>query len=105
MYTPDPVPNAAFGLTAADFPEEAFGVFDDNWPALACFEAVSTQWRAGSAGFTGLDYAAVTSVMDATGVRQGDRAALLGDVRVAELAVLSYWDRERRKREAMRGHG
>jgi hypothetical protein len=88
MYEPPPKVDTSLGLTAADFPKIEVGVWPENWPALTVFDAMSTQWRMGPAGPTGLDYGPLPWVMDTRGIPKKDRASVFDDVRVMELAAL-----------------
>jgi len=57
--------------------------------AVDVFIAMSTQWRVGYVGATGLDYAALPMVMRMAGVLPGDRREVFDQVRVMEDAALS----------------
>lgn len=48
-----------------------------------------TQWRHGFAGPTGLDYGAVLALMEIRQVPHDQRARLMADLQVMELAALS----------------
>ncbi|HEZ1442680.1 TPA: DUF1799 domain-containing protein [Neisseria meningitidis] len=82
-----------FGFSADDFSEEetTFGVWPCNWQAVQLFIGVSTQWRIGMSGATGLDYSAVAAVMECGNIKSKKRKALLEKVRLMELEVLSMW--------------
>lgn len=90
IYTPGPTEAEAarFGLTV----EEASGSPIDVWPEhlAVCnlFIALTTQWRVGMAGATGLDYAALPAVMSLHGIPRKDRLEVFEDLRVLERAVL-----------------
>lgn len=73
---------------ANHFTENEVDVFEENWPALALFAALSTQWRVGMAGATGLDYPAVLAVMDVQGIAPEDRRERFDEIRVMERAAL-----------------
>jgi uncharacterized membrane protein YbjE (DUF340 family) len=49
---------------------------------------MSTQWRVGMSGATGLDYNALPVVMRLSGVASADRAGVFEDVRTLESAAL-----------------
>jgi len=72
--------------------EEASGppveVWPDNAPSLNVFIAMSTQWRVGMSGATGLDYAALPGVMRLIGVSAAERADVFDDIRIMEDAAL-----------------
>lgn len=52
------------------------------------FIAMSTQWRIGMSGATGLDYNALPVVMKLGGIPAKDRPAVFEDVRIMEDAAL-----------------
>jgi hypothetical protein len=64
-------------------------VWPENWPAVHAFLLVRTQWRTGAGGATGLDYPAVWLTLRIYQVQ--DRAAVFGDLRVMEGAILQAW--------------
>ena len=49
---------------------------------------MSTQWRIGMSGATGLDYTTLTQVMRMCGVKAANRADVFADVRTLEDAAL-----------------
>ena len=75
--------------------EEASGedvkVWPDNVPTLNVFVAMSTQWRVGYNGATGLDYAALPVVEDRVGIR-----ADFDGLRAMEEAALAQMAENRR---------
>ena len=75
--------------------EEASGedvkVWPDNVPTLNVFVAMSTQWRVGNNGATGLDYAALPVVEDRVGIR-----ADFDGLRAMEEAALAQMAENRR---------
>lgn len=75
------------GLTRADI-ESDLMVWAINWPALQVFNAMSTQWRQGFCGPTGLDYGVLPAVMDLAGIETEQRAEVFADVRVMEREAL-----------------
>jgi hypothetical protein len=64
----------------------------DIWPvnfvAVKVFEAMSTQWRVGSGGPIGLDYAALPFVMRTCGVKHGEREDIFSCIRLMEQEAL-----------------
>lgn len=48
-----------WGLTDDHYPEPNVDVWDEAWDAVQLFSSISTQWRVGSGGVVGLDYAIV----------------------------------------------
>ena len=85
--------------------ELTFGVWRENWSVLELFCSCQTQWRhAGMGGVrTGLDYAAVESVVRMTG-RIDAAAELFAGVRVMEHAAMEVFaeqaEAEKRKSKA-----
>ncbi|EKN4715347.1 DUF1799 domain-containing protein [Yersinia enterocolitica] len=78
---------AAFGLTLDDYDDEIVEVGPDVWPSFNVFHAMTTQWRTGVNGVTGLDYNCLSQVMDWLGVE--DEATVFSDIRVMEQAALA----------------
>ena len=80
---------STFGLEEADFDDaQLLGVWPCNWRAARLFIAAGTQWRVGMAGATGLDYAALTAVMDFHGIPAKKRRRLFDDIRLMEAEAL-----------------
>lgn len=52
------------------------------------FNSMSTQWRVGMSGATGLDYAVLPVVMDLEGVETDKRRQIFQDVRTMEQEAL-----------------
>ncbi|WP_150659099.1 DUF1799 domain-containing protein [Pseudomonas fluorescens] len=88
LYQPTFKGQDAFGFSAEDYSDE-FEVWPDNWPAFTVFEAMSTQWRTGACGATGMDYGVLLNVMCLSGVPVKDRTAIFHDLRVMEAEALS----------------
>lgn len=78
-----------FGLSADDYTEEeqTVEVWPDNWKAFLCFQSMSTQWRSGVGGVTGLDYNVLPWLMKLHGIE--DEATALNDIRVMERAAMA----------------
>lgn len=72
--------------------EEAGGneveVWPDNVRAIGVFVRMSTQWRVGMGGASGLDYSVLPAVMRLTGVPVEERADVFESVRILEEAAL-----------------
>ena len=75
---------------------EAVGVWPDNVSTLNVFVAMSTQWRVGNNGATGLDYAALPVVEDRVGIKPDDRRAVFDGLRAMEEAALAQMAENRR---------
>lgn len=89
-----------FGFSEDDFSDEdtTFGVWPCNWQAVQLFIGVSTQWRVGMSGATGLDYSAVAAVMACSNIKRKKRKSLLEKIRLMELEVLAMWAGENEQR-------
>ena len=59
-----------------------------NAEAFSVFNSMSTQWRSGMGGATGLDYGVLPVVMDLEGVEVDDRQHVFRDVRTMEQEAL-----------------
>ncbi|MBD1589790.1 DUF1799 domain-containing protein [Pseudomonas sp. C2L12B] len=79
---------AAFGFSPEDF-EEVFELLPDTMASFVVFEAMSTQWRAGMCGATGLDYGSLPAVMRLMAVPAADRRDIFHDLRVMEAEALA----------------
>ncbi|WP_196913113.1 DUF1799 domain-containing protein [Pseudomonas nitroreducens] len=80
---------AALGLTRDDIADQdVVYVLPDNWLPLRVFQSMSTQWRIGMSGASGLDYSALPTVMKFEGVRKRDRLDVFDCVQVLERAAL-----------------
>ncbi len=77
------------GLTLADIPEEEVEVWPDAWPAFRLFEALSTQWRLGQGGPSGLDYAAIPVTASMLGIKRRDLTDIFPDLRIMEVEALA----------------
>lgn len=77
----------AIGLTREDVEDTSdFEVWPENWIPLQVFSELSTQWRMGPGGPTGLDYGAVRWVMDLLKVKK--QYGVLRDIQVLESSAL-----------------
>ncbi|MDN0096559.1 DUF1799 domain-containing protein [Yersinia rohdei] len=78
---------AGNGLTPDDFDDVIIEIWQDVWPAFNVIRAMSTQWRTGMSGPTGLDYGCLSQVMDWVGVES--KATVFDDIRHMESVALS----------------
>ncbi|WP_421551747.1 DUF1799 domain-containing protein [Pseudomonas yamanorum] len=76
-----------FGLSTEDFDQDV-DVWPDNWPAFRLFNALSTQWRVGACGATGLDYTVIRDVADYIGIKKKQIAEIFPDLQVMEAEAL-----------------
>ncbi|MBF4111292.1 DUF1799 domain-containing protein [Enterobacter cloacae] len=95
FYTPEPTAAdlAPYGLTPDDYDDQYIDVWPDVWPSFLLFQAVSTQWRTGMGGASGLDYNVLPWVMRLHHVE--DEATALSDIRIMESAALKVMHKER----------
>lgn len=75
-------------MTKADIPEDEYDVWPDNWSAFLLFEAMSTQWRVGMGGATGLDYNALPPVASMLGMKRREIPEVFHDIRVMEAEAM-----------------
>jgi hypothetical protein len=80
---------AVLGLTLADIPDEEIEVWPDAWPAFRLFDAMSTQWRTGMGGASGLDYSAIPAAAAMLGIKRRDLPYIFPDLRVMEVEALA----------------
>lgn len=71
-----------------------FYLWPEHVPALALFNAVSTQWRTDFGQRTGLDYAGVRASPDFLRIKRRKREAVLVDVCTIERAWLDARDKQ-----------
>jgi hypothetical protein len=62
-------------------------IYPDNMESVGVFCDMSTQWRVGMSGATGLDYAALPAVLNIRKVK--DRADVFDCLQIMERAVLA----------------
>ncbi|MBK5400504.1 DUF1799 domain-containing protein [Pseudomonas sp. TH39(2020)] len=84
----------AFGFSAEDYGDEA-EVWPDTWPAFQVFEAMSTQWRTGACGATGLDYTSIRDVAGFLGLTRAQATDIFPDIRIMEAEALRVMAEQR----------
>lgn len=80
---------AVFGLSEDDYEPEQLLILPDNWQSVCIFNSLSTQWRVGYSGPTGLDYAVLDGMFKLAGVKKKDRPQVFADIRIMESAALT----------------
>lgn len=75
-------------MSLDDFEVETVYVWPENELPLEVFDALSTQWRIGFNGATGLDYSAIPLVMEELRVPKKKRKQVFSDIRIMESAAL-----------------
>lgn len=88
-----------YGLLPEDLDRSAFEVFPDNLAAVTTFIAMSTQWRVGAAGATGLDYAALPAVLELRSVPREEWPDLFEQLQVIETEALTIMIERRAKND------
>lgn len=88
---------AMFGLTKDDLPDEIIDVYPDNWDVFLLFDAMSTQWRVGAVGATGLDYGVIPIVAKSVGIKKKQIPEILSGLRIMEAEALKVMIEEREK--------
>lgn len=78
----------ALGLKPEDFPEPQVDLWSENWPAIQFFTRISTQWRTGMNGPTGLDYNVVFHELDRQGTAGDAYDEMMAAIRVIESTAL-----------------
>ncbi len=77
----------AFCLTREDVEDTSdFEIWPENWIPFLVFSEVSTQWRVGAGGATGLDYVAVEWVMGLMKIKK--KYEVLRAIRTMESSAL-----------------
>jgi hypothetical protein len=75
-------------LTVEEASGPAVEIWPDNLLSVNSFIALSTQWRCGYSGPTGLDYAAIPGVLQMLGIARKDWPEVFQDLRTMEDAAL-----------------
>ena len=78
------------GMRPEDFAgtDPPLGLWPDNLTAVAAFADLSTQWRVGFNGPTGLDYTVLPTVFRLQGIARKDWSDLFSDLRAMEAEAL-----------------
>jgi hypothetical protein len=64
-------------------------IWPENWPAWVLFNRMSTQWRVGMGGASGLDYNVLFRFLDRMRLSDSDYDQMLADISVLEDTALS----------------
>ncbi len=83
---------AAFGFLPDDYADETLEIWPENEESISLFSTLSTQWRVGMSGPTGLDYTAVFARMDRLKFDDEKYERLFQDIRVIEGEALSIFN-------------
>lgn len=79
---------AAFGLMPEDLPDRVVYLWPENAEPFRVFVSLSTQWRSGTAGPTGLDYGVLNDVFKLNAIPEADWPETFAAIRVMEDAAL-----------------
>lgn len=81
------------GMAAIQAAQE-FQIWPENMPAISLFTTLSTQWRTGMNGPTGLDYTVLFARMDRMKLPDQEYEWLFDDIRVIEPAALTAMNKK-----------
>lgn len=79
---------AAFGFLPEDYANERIEIWPENQQAINLFTSISTQWRVGAGGPTGLDYNVLFTRMARMDLSDERHEQLFDDIRVIESEAL-----------------
>lgn len=91
---PSPQELEASGFTLEDFASDPVDCLPDNEQAYLLFEALSTQWRVGAGGPTGLDYNIMYRMMDRMRLSDEDYQLVELDLQILESHALAEMHRK-----------
>lgn len=88
-----------WGLDEADFSatSQPLALWPETLPPLRVFAALSTQWRVGFGGATGLDYGVLPTTLRLLGVPRAEWPELFADIRTMERAALDVMHQQANK--------
>lgn len=78
-----------------DLGRSAFEVWAINLPAIETFIAMSTQWRTGAIGATGLDYGALPAVLRLRAIPKAEWPDLFEQLQIIESEALTIMSEKR----------
>lgn len=84
---------AAFGLTEDDYSEEYVEIWQDNFDSFRLFKSMTTQWRTGMSGITGLDYNCLPWLMKIHGIPESER--IFNDLQIMEGEALKLMNKSK----------
>lgn len=85
---------AEFGIRPEDFPPRQFLLWPENWAPFEFYLGISTQWRQGAAGPSGLDYGVVFHELDGMGLEKREYDEMMDCVRIIEDAALARFHKK-----------
>lgn len=92
---------AMFGLREEDY-EDTEGIveiYEDNWDTFNLFNAMSTQWRVGMSGATGLDYNVIPILSPSLDIPDSEMKDVIFGLRIMESEAMKTMAEEREKRQ------
>lgn len=92
MYAPAPSAEELklIGITAEDVADNSeVEVWPENWKPFQVFAAMTTQWRTGANGPTGLDYKVLTDVEERLGIKKKHKQYTFVAIREMEREALA----------------
>lgn len=84
----------AMGFTLEDYETDPVEIWPENQESISLFSRVSTQWRVGMNGPTGLDYMPLFHQMDRMGLTPDRYDQMLDDIRVIEAEALTLMNKK-----------
>lgn len=78
----------AFGFRPEDYANDVIEIWPENHQAINLFTSISTQWRVGAGGPTGLDYNVLFTIMGLMDLSYERHVQLFEDIRVIESEAL-----------------
>jgi hypothetical protein len=88
---------ALFGLSVAEASEHLTAeVWPENLNTVNTFIAMATQWRVAMGGYTGLDYAALESVMRLIKIPEDEQREVFEGIRIMESVALEIIGKAKR---------
>jgi hypothetical protein len=75
-------------MTLADFANEVVEIWPENYESFLVFTSMSTQWRVGMNGATGLDYNVLSEIWKRLKIPMDKRDDIFQDLRVMESKAL-----------------
>lgn len=84
------------GMKPEDYPDNGVDCWAQNTHAYELLVSMSSQWRMGPTGPTGLDYAALPAVLRLAGIPRADWTDTFEALRVMESEALSVMNEARK---------
>ena len=85
----------AAGFAPEDYAADVVEVWEENWPVVQFFARLSTQWRHGMSGPTGLDYASVLALLRTLRLPRARADEFVEGIQAMEVAALNAMHQKR----------